>query len=118
MPFQESALQRPKKFSHMIMGSTLENYLHTFANGIVFILSGIHPENNMQIIEQSGQIIIFKLKNVDFPFQNGPLYGGVTYEDYLEFSEGTLSTLANHMNLSFSYEITPENWYKVTLKAN
>ena len=88
-----------------------------FAGGIMFILAGIHPENNMQIVEQSDQAVIFKLKNVDSPFQNGPLYGGITYKEYLEFSDGVLTTLANHMKLSWSSDVTEDNWYKVTIKT-
>lgn len=112
----------PKEYGHYV-GKLFTSFwdseggLMTFAGGMMYILSGIHPQNEMQIIKQSEQVVIFQLKNVDFPFQNGPLYGGVTYEEYLEFSEGVISTLATHMKLSFSQDITPDNWYKVILKV-
>ncbi|NQU84798.1 MAG: hypothetical protein HQ541_03475 [Mariniphaga sp.] len=42
---------------------------------------------------------------------------GITYEEYLECSFGIISTLAQHMNTSFSHKITDEIWYEVTFKA-
>ena len=89
--------------------------LTAFASGLVFILNGLHPDNQMQILEQSEKAVIYQLKNVDLPFRNGPLYGGVTYDEYLQFSDGILTTLAEHMNLTYLAETTPDKWYKVTL---
>lgn len=84
-----------------------------FANGLLFILGGMHPNNDLQIVEQSSNMIRFKLKNVDISFQNGPAFG-VTYNEFLECSKGIISTLAEHMNVSFSHKVDGI-WYEVTL---
>ncbi len=94
-----------------------ESGLKGFSGGIMYIFAGIHPNNEMQILEESDKKVIFKLKNVNSPFQNGPLYGGVTLKEYLECSDGILTTLAIHMKLSWSAEITEDNWYNVTIKT-
>lgn len=109
----------PKEFGEFI-GNQFKSYwdpaagFPVFVNGMLFILTGMHPDNEMQIIEQSDKIIRFKLKNVDLSFKNGPVYG-VTYDEFLECSEGIISTLAQHMNVSFSHKIADETWYEVTL---
>jgi len=90
--------------------------LNTFASGMMFILAGMHPDNELQIIEQGDKMITFQLKNVDFAFRQGPLYG-VSFEEFLDFSNGLISVLAKHMNVSFSDEMTSDGWYKVTMKA-
>ena len=87
-----------------------------FTNGMMFILAGMHPNNEMQIIEQSDKMIKFKMKNVDLLFKNGPAFG-VTYDEFLECSEGIFNVLASYMNVSFAYQITDKIWYEVTLKA-
>ena len=87
-----------------------------FANGLMFILAGMHPDNEMQIVEQDEKMIRFKLKNVDLAFKQGPAFG-TSFEELLECSEGILSTLAEHMNVSFSHEVKDEIWYEVLLKT-
>lgn len=87
-----------------------------FANGMIFILAGMHPDNEMQIVAQNEKMVQFKLKNVDISFKNGPMFG-VTYDEMLDCSEGIISVLANHMNTSFSHKIVDGIWYEVTLKA-
>jgi hypothetical protein len=64
-----------------------------FANGMMFILAGMHPDNEMQIVGQSDKMIRFKMKNVDLAFKMGTAYG-ITYKEFLECSEGIISTLA------------------------
>lgn len=86
-----------------------------FTGTIMFILKGMHPNNEMEILEQNEKLIRFKMKNVDAMFQMGPAYG-VTYKEFLECSEGVLSTLANHMKTSFEQKVNGP-WYEVTLKA-
>lgn len=85
-----------------------------FANGMMFILAGMHPNNELQIVEQSNKMIRFKLKNVDFLFQNGPVYG-VTYDEFLACSKGIISTLAEHMNVGFAHKME-NGWYEVELE--
>lgn len=87
------------------------------ANTTMFLLKGMHPNNEMQIVEQSERMICFKLKNVDALFLHGPAYG-MTYKEMLECSKGVLSTIATHMDASFKHQTTDGGWYKVTLKAN
>jgi hypothetical protein len=86
-----------------------------FANGMLFILTGMHPANEIQIVEQSKNMVRFKLKNVDFMFKNGPAYG-VTYKEFLDCSEGIISTLAQYMNVAFTHKVI-DDWYEVSLKA-
>ena len=87
-----------------------------FANGLIFILAGMHPDNEMQIVDQNEKMVHFKLKNVDFSFKNGPMFG-VTYDEMLECSKGIIATLASHMNSTFSHKMVDGNWYEVTLTA-
>lgn len=87
-----------------------------FANQIMFILAGMHPDNEMQIIEQQSDMIRFRMKNVDSAFQNGNMIG-VTFEEFLLFSSGILSELADFMNVKFSYDFIDNTWYEVSLKA-
>ncbi len=87
-----------------------------FANGMMYLLCGIHPDNDMQIVEQSDKMIHFKMKNVDLAFNLGPAYG-VTYEEFLECSEGILNVLADYMGVSFSHRVTDKVWYNVKLNA-
>ena len=87
-----------------------------FANGLMFILAGMHPDNAMMIIEQSDKMLRFKMKNVDFAFQQGPAFG-ITYDELLECSEGILSAIAEQLNISFSHKVIDKIWYEVTLHA-
>jgi hypothetical protein len=82
----------------------------------MFILAGMHPDNDMQIVEQSDNMVRFKMKNVDSAFKMGSAYG-ISYEEFLECSEGLISVLAEHMNTTFSHKVTDEIWYEVTLES-
>ena len=59
-------------------------------NQLMFILAGMHPDNQMQIVKQDEKSITFRLKNVDLPFKNGPMFD-VTYQDFLDCSKGIIS---------------------------
>ncbi len=87
----------------------------TFVNGLLFILNGLHPDNEMQILEQSGDMIRFRLKNVDLMFTEGPAFG-ISYEEMLECSEAVINTLAEHMGSTFSQKID-DGWYEVLLTS-
>ena len=52
----------------------------------MFLLAAMHPDNGMQIVEQSEKMIRFKMKNVDIAFKMGSAYG-ITYEEFLECSD-------------------------------
>lgn len=69
----------------------------------------------MQIVKQSEKMLEFKLKNVDSAFKSGPMYN-ITYEEVLACSYGTLSVLAEYMNVEFSYKIA-DGWYVMKLVA-
>ncbi|WP_340110948.1 hypothetical protein [Maribellus mangrovi] len=84
-------------------------------NRMMFILAGLHPDNEMQIVEQDDSGITFKLKNVDMSFKNGPMFD-VSYQDFLDFSYGIISVVAKHMNSTFAHEMTEDGWYVVHLK--
>lgn len=86
-----------------------------FANGMLFILTGMHPDNEMQIVQQSEKMLEFKLKNVDSAFKMGPVYN-ITYEEFLACSYGTISVLAEYMNVEFSHKMN-DGWYVVKLVA-
>lgn len=85
-----------------------------FAGTIMFILKGMHPANQMQIIEQNESMVQFKMKNVDAMFQMGPAYG-ITYAEFLDCSNGILTMLADYMNSGFSQEMTKDGWYIATI---
>ena len=87
-----------------------------FANGLMFMLAGLYSDNDMQIVEQNKTMLCFKLKNVDIAFQQGTVLG-VTYEELLEYSEGILSVIGEHMKTTFSHRVTDEIWYEVTLET-
>ena len=93
-----------------------EDGFPAFANGMMYLLKGIHPDNEMQIVEQNEKMVKFKLKNVDLLFQEGP-YLGISYEEMLAFSYGVISELADYMNVNFSHSVTEDMWYEVTIKA-
>ena len=85
------------------------------AIGLMYILNGMYPDNEMQILEQSDKMLRFKLKNVDIAFQQGPVYG-VAFEELVECSEGQLETIGEHMGTNFSHKISGI-WYEVELQA-
>lgn len=93
-----------------------EDGFHAFAGQIMFILSGMHPDNQMQIEKQEKNMICFRMKNVDLMFRQGPAFG-VTYPEFLACSEGIISTLADYMKVDFSHRVVEDTWYEVTLKA-
>ena len=84
-----------------------------FANGMLYILTGLHPDNEIQIIRQNDKMLEFKLKNVDSAFKQGPVYN-ITFEEFLACSYGTISILAEHMSVEFSHKMK-EGWYVVKL---
>lgn len=86
----------------------------SFANGIIYILAGMHPNNEMQIISQDENMLKFKLKNVTMYFADGPFLG-VSSEEFIDCSFGILSVLSNHMGLDFSHKLK-DGWYIVVLK--
>lgn len=88
-----------------------------FANGMIFILAGIHPNNELQITAQSENMVRFKLKNVDAMFKQGPVFGS-TYDEFMDCSYGIISVLAKQMNTTFSHNMTKDGWYEVTLISN
>ena len=73
-----------------------------FANGMMRILGGIHPNNEMQIVEQSEKMIRFKMKNVDLLFKYGTAFG-ITYEEFLEAVK--LGITAGHIRDNYSTQI-------------
>lgn len=79
-------------------------------------MAGNHPSGEMQIMEQNGNMVRFKMKNVDLSFTNGPMFG-VSFDDYLDFSYGVISEFADYMNAEFSHEMADKIWYEVTLSA-
>jgi hypothetical protein len=119
--FAKSKGTSPKQYGEFI-GNIFKPFWNpddgfpAFANGLMFMLAGMYPDNDMQIIEQSDKMLCFKMKNVDIAFQQGPAFG-VTYEELLDCSEGILSVLGKHMNTTFSHKITDNSWYEVTLQA-
>lgn len=82
-------------------------------NRMMYILSGLHPGNDMQIVEQNKNSIIFKLKNVDLSFREGPMFD-VTYQDFLDCSQGIITVIAKRMRADFSYKTTEDGWYVIT----
>jgi hypothetical protein len=84
-----------------------------FANRMMYILTGLHPANELELLEESPGMVRFRLKNVDLPFREGPAFG-VTYKEYLDFSEGIIATLAGYLGLDFSHKMNGE-WYEVTV---
>lgn len=87
--------------------------LQGFAGQFMFIMAGIHPANEMNIVDQDENSIRVRLKNVDKPFKQGPLLG-VSYEEYLEFSNGLLVVLAEFMKLDFSQRMA-DGWYEFSI---
>lgn len=87
--------------------------LQGFAGQIMFIMAGIHPANEMNIVAQDEKSIKVRLKNVDMPFKQGPMLG-VSYEEFLEFSNGLLIVLADFMKLDFSQRMV-DGWYEFSI---
>ena len=85
-----------------------------FAGQLMYILAGLHPDNQMEIVEQDGKMIRFRMKNVDLFFQNGPVFD-VTYQEFLDCSYGIISELAGYMGVDFSHRMEGE-WYEVTFR--
>ena len=86
-----------------------------FANQLMFLLAGIHSDNEMEIMEQDENSIRFRMKNVDLAFKQGPMFG-VSYDDFLEFSSELLVVLADFLSLDFKDSFV-DGWYEVSLKA-
>lgn len=82
-------------------------------NRMMFILAGMYANNEMQILKQSEDNVTFRLRNVDVAFQQGPMFD-VTYQDFLDCSEGIISVIAKHMHAKFSHEMTDDGWYVAT----
>lgn len=83
-----------------------------FAAQMMYILAGLYPENQMEIVEQDANMVQFRLKNVDLSFRAGPMFG-ISYQEFLDCSAGIISTLADHMGVNFSHKMDGE-WYEVT----
>lgn len=81
-------------------------------NQMMFILAGMYPDNQIEILEQDENSIKFRLKNVDLAFQQGPMFD-VKYQDFLNCSYGIISELADFMGCGFSHKMTGEGWYVV-----
>ena len=86
-------------------------------NRMMYILAGMHPDNQMEILEQNGHMIRFRLKNVDLMFREGPVFG-VTYDELLETSYGIINEIAQFMGADFKHEQTDDGWYVVTMKKS
>ena len=86
-------------------------------NQMMYILAGMHPDNQMEILEQNDQMIRFRLKNVDLMFRQGPIFG-VTYEELLETSYGIINEISQFMGAGFRHEQTADGWYVVTMEKS
>lgn len=84
------------------------------ANRSLFMLAGMHPDNQMQIVKQDDKSITVKMKNVDLPFKDGSMFD-VSYQDILDCSHEIISTLAEYMHSSFLHKTTDDGWYEATL---
>jgi hypothetical protein len=93
-----------------------EDGFPAFAGGLMYILAGMHPNNEMTIISQDENSVTFKLKNVTIAFSEGPFLG-VTAREFLDCSYGMIDELAKHMNVEFQHKITDDGWYVVSMKA-
>ena len=87
-----------------------------FAGQLMYILAGMYPDNQMEILEQDDKMIRFRMKNVDIFFRNGPVFG-VTFEELLQCSKGIISELGDYMGVEFSHKWVDNTWYEVTFKA-
>lgn len=85
-----------------------------FTKQIMYILAGMHPNNEMEIVEQGPTSITFRMKNVDLAFKNGPMMG-ISYDEFLACSHGIISVIADYMNTNFSHKMTDDGWYVVNL---
>jgi hypothetical protein len=80
-------------------------------NRMMYILAGLHPDNEMAVVRQDPKSVAVKLKNVDLSFKNGPMFV-VSCKDFLEWSYGIISMIADHMGSIFSYNNDEEGWYE------
>lgn len=86
------------------------------ASGMMYILAGMHPNNEMTIIDQNKNMVKFKMKNVTMAFGQGPFLG-VTEKEFLDCSYGVIDELAKRMNAEFKHKMGEDGWYEVMLKA-
>ena len=70
---------------------------------------------NLEILEQSDSEVRVRLKNVDLSFKAGPMFG-VSYEEFLECSEGLIDELAGTMGIKFKQEVEGD-WYIASFRA-
>lgn len=84
-------------------------------NQMMYILVGLHPGNQMEILDQNEHMIEFRLKNVDLMFREGPVFG-VTYDDLLEMSYGIINEISVFMKSRFRHQMTDDGWYVVRLE--
>jgi len=94
-----------------------EDGFPVLVNRMMYILAGLHPDNQMQILTQNEKSVTFKLKNVDLLFQKGPMFD-VSFQDFLDCSLGIIEVVAKHMNSKFSQEMTADGWYIATLSQD
>jgi len=87
-----------------------------FAGQLMYILEGMYPDPQMEILEQNETMIRFRMKNVDLFFRNGPAFG-VSLQEFLDCSEGIVSALADFMKVDFNYQWVDNTWYEITFKA-
>ncbi|MCY1718948.1 hypothetical protein OU798_01255 [Prolixibacteraceae bacterium Z1-6] len=87
-----------------------------FVNQIMFILKGVNPYSEMKIVEQNDKMIRFQMANLGLIFKQGPMYG-ITYDEFITCSGALISTIAEHMNVSFKQKVDNDGLYIVTLKA-
>lgn len=87
-----------------------------FANQIMFILKGVNPYAEMKIVEQNDKMIRFQMANLDVLFKQGPMYG-ISYQDFLDASEGVLAVLSDYMKVSYEQNVADDGLYVVTLRA-
>lgn len=83
-------------------------------NQMMYILAGLHPDNQMEIQEQNDHMIRFRLRNVDLMFREGPVFG-VTFDELLETSYGIINEITQFMEADFKHEQADDGWYVVTM---
>ena len=77
-----------------------------FVNNILYIWVTYNAGGTIEIMEQSGSKIIFRVKDFH-PAAALPLYN-VSYKEYLQFLESYLSKLAEHMSSTYIQKDTKE----------
>lgn len=88
--------------------------LTALGNGLMYIMAGMHPNNEITIEKQSNKQLAVKFKNLELPFKEGPNLE-VSFDEYLEFCEGLIGTLATHMGLEYSQSFDG-TWFHYQLK--